>query len=130
MDASILISLLSLTVLEVVLGIDNLVILSILVNRAPQHQQIMTMRVGLCLAWMLRLIFLAFAVWLSQLTTNVFILFNFTIKCLAIKINNKYFEISIGCKDIPATCIHLDAPPAVLDKIGIKVRANKRKPRK
>ena len=33
---------------------------------------------------------------------KVFILSSLTIKCLAIKINNKYFEISIGCKDIPA----------------------------
>ena len=32
---------------------------------------------------------------------KVFILSSLTIKCLAIKINNKYFEISIGCKDIP-----------------------------
>ena len=76
MDASIFISLLSLTVLEIVLGIDNLVILSILVNRAPKHQQLMTMRIGLSLAWVMRLVFLAFAVWLSQLTKPLFSLFH------------------------------------------------------
>ena len=75
MDFAILLSLLSLTVLEVVLGIDNLVILSILVNRAPEHQQLMTMRVGLTLAWVMRLVFLAFAVWLSKLTQPLFHLF-------------------------------------------------------
>lgn len=75
MDVAILLSLLSLTVLEVVLGIDNLVILSILVNRAPEHQQLLTMRIGLTLAWVMRLIFLAFAVWLSKLTQPLFHLF-------------------------------------------------------
>ena len=76
MDLSIAVSLLSLTVLEVVLGIDNLVILSILVSRAPKEKQLMTMRIGLTLAWAMRLVFLAFAVWLSRLKEPLFTLFN------------------------------------------------------
>lgn len=76
MDINILLSLISLTILEIVLGIDNLVILSILVNRAPADRQLSTMRIGLTLAWIMRLLLLAVAVWLSKLTHPLFHLFS------------------------------------------------------
>ena len=76
MDFSVIVSLLSLTILEIVLGIDNLVILSILVDRAPVKQQLLTMRIGLTLAWLMRLVLLAGALWLSQLTHPLFQVFS------------------------------------------------------
>mgnify|MGYP003956245485 CR=1 FL=1 len=71
-DTSILFSLFSLTILEIILGIDNLVILFILNSRAPKQHQVMTMRIGLSLAWMMRLALLAGGVWLSKLTRPLF----------------------------------------------------------
>lgn len=44
----------TLTVLEVILGIDNLVFLAIISSRLPQHQQQRTRTVGLALALILR----------------------------------------------------------------------------
>ena len=55
----IVISLLTLTLLEVVLGIDNIVFLSIISGKLPAHQQKRARRVGLVLALLLRLAFLS-----------------------------------------------------------------------
>ena len=63
-------------------------------------------------------------------TLKTFILSFLIIKCLEIKINRRYFEISIGCIEKPAIFIHLDAPPAVFDKPGIKIKKRIRKPKK
>lgn len=72
MHTDIIFSLLSLTFLEIVLGIDNLVIISIIANRAQKGKRLFAMRLGLTAAWFMRLIFLAFAVWLSKLTHPLF----------------------------------------------------------
>ena len=71
MMTEIILSLLSLTFLEIILGIDNLVIISIIANRAAPGKRLFAMRLGLTAAWVMRLIFLAFAVKLSQLTQPV-----------------------------------------------------------
>jgi len=73
----ILISLLTLTVLEVVLGIDNLVFLAIISNRLPQHQQKKARRFGLTLAWVTRLLLLFSAIWLTKLVHPFLTIFNF-----------------------------------------------------
>lgn len=62
----------TLTILEVILGIDNLVFLAIITQRLPKHQQSMARRFGLTLAWVTRLLLLASALWLSRLTTPIF----------------------------------------------------------
>lgn len=64
----ILVSLLALVVLEIVLGIDNLVFLSILTEKLPREQRRSARRWGLLFAWMTRLMLLASAVWLAKLT--------------------------------------------------------------
>ena len=64
----ILLSLVTLTILEVVLGIDNLVFLAIIAQRLPEHLQAKARKVGLTLAWVTRILLLAFAVWLTKLT--------------------------------------------------------------
>lgn len=68
----ILMSLLTLTALEIVLGIDNLVFISIMSNRLPVEQQSLARRVGLALAVITRLMLLASIAWLAGVTTPLF----------------------------------------------------------
>lgn len=63
-----LIALLTLTTLEIVLGIDNVVFIAILANRLPKEQQARARTVGLILAMVMRLILLALAFLIVQLT--------------------------------------------------------------
>ena len=65
-------SLLTLTVLEVVLGIDNLIFLSILAGRLPPERQPLARRTGLVLALGLRLALLAAIAWIMRLTEPLF----------------------------------------------------------
>jgi predicted tellurium resistance membrane protein TerC len=65
-------SLLTLTALEIVLGIDNLVFISILSNRLPVEQQASARRTGLSLAVITRLLLLASIAWLVGLTAPLF----------------------------------------------------------
>ena len=45
----------TLTALEVVLGVDNIIFISVLVSRLPQHQRNLARRLGLSLAMIARL---------------------------------------------------------------------------
>lgn len=72
MSIEIILSLLSLTFLEIILGIDNLIIIAIIANRAPPQQHVYAMRIGLTAAWVMRLCLLAGALWLAKLTTPLF----------------------------------------------------------
>lgn len=62
-------SLLALIILEIILGVDNLVFLSILTEKLPESQRKKARRWGLTFAWMTRLLLLASAVWIVKLTT-------------------------------------------------------------
>lgn len=64
----IFLSLCSLIILEIVLGIDNLVFLSILTEKLPQKSRKQARQWGLTFAWVTRLILLASAVWIVKLT--------------------------------------------------------------
>lgn len=63
----IVVSLIALTVLEIVLGIDNLVLLSVLTDRLPREERKRARFWGLTFAWVTRLLLLASAVWLMKL---------------------------------------------------------------
>jgi predicted tellurium resistance membrane protein TerC len=65
------VSLLTLTALEVVLGIDNLVFLSIVAGRLPPAQQSIGRRLGLALALGLRLVLLSAITWIMHLTVPI-----------------------------------------------------------
>ena len=65
-------ALVTLVVLEVVLGIDNLIFISILSNKLPEHQRQKARRIGIGLALILRLILLSMIAWLVGLTATVF----------------------------------------------------------
>lgn len=71
-DPSAWIALLTLIVLEVVLGIDNLVFIAILSNRLPESQQARARRIGLVLALVMRIALLMLIGWLVTLTTPLF----------------------------------------------------------
>lgn len=65
-------SFITLSILEIVLGIDNLVFLAIVTQRLPKHQQKRARKLGLTLAWVTRLLLLASALWISRLTVPLF----------------------------------------------------------
>jgi predicted tellurium resistance membrane protein TerC len=65
-------ALLALMIMEVVLGIDNLIFISILSNKLPAHQQQKARRIGIGLALGLRLALLSAIAWLVGLTATVF----------------------------------------------------------
>ncbi len=66
------ISLLTLTVLEIVLGIDNIVFISILAGKLPHHQQAKARQVGLSLALISRILLLCGLTWVMGLKTVLF----------------------------------------------------------
>lgn len=68
------IALFTLTALEIVLGIDNIIFISILVGRLPEHQRNRARLQGLALAMVTRLLLLLSIAWMMQLTEPLFTL--------------------------------------------------------
>ena len=64
-------ALLTLTALEIVLGIDNVIFLSVIVSRIPPQQARRARQIGLALALVFRIILLSLLVWLIGLTQAV-----------------------------------------------------------
>jgi predicted tellurium resistance membrane protein TerC len=73
-DPQIWISLVTLTGLEIVLGIDNIIFISILAGKLPAEQQQKARQLGLVLALISRLLLLASIAWMAKLTTPLFTL--------------------------------------------------------
>lgn len=69
------IALITLIALEVVLGIDNLIFISILSNKLPEHQRVRARRLGIGAALVMRLALLATISWIVGLTAPVFTAF-------------------------------------------------------
>jgi predicted tellurium resistance membrane protein TerC len=67
-----LIALLTLTVLEIVLGIDNIIFISILSGKLPKEQQNKARLTGLALAMITRILLLFSIVWIMKLTLPLF----------------------------------------------------------
>jgi predicted tellurium resistance membrane protein TerC len=65
-------ALLTLTALEIVLGIDNVIFLSVVVSRIPEAQANRARQIGLGLALLFRILLLSLLVWLIGLTQAVF----------------------------------------------------------
>jgi predicted tellurium resistance membrane protein TerC len=74
LDPQIWISLLTLTVLEIVLGIDNIIFITILAGKLPADQQTKARQIGLSLALVTRILLLCSITWLMKLTTELFTL--------------------------------------------------------
>ena len=73
-DPQIWISLATLTALEIILGIDNIVVISILSCKLPKMQQAKARSIGIGLALITRLLLLLSIVWLASLTAPIFTL--------------------------------------------------------
>ncbi|EEG3299578.1 CNNM family cation transport protein YoaE [Salmonella enterica subsp. enterica serovar Typhimurium] len=78
MDPSIWVGLLTLVVLEIVLGIDNLVFIAILADKLPPKQRDKARLIGLSLALIMRLALLSIISWLVTLTKPLFTVWDFT----------------------------------------------------
>lgn len=74
-DPTAWVALLTLVALEVVLGIDNLIFISILTNKLPKHQQARARRLGISAALIMRLVLLATISIIVGLTAPVFTVF-------------------------------------------------------
>jgi len=68
-------ALIMLIVMEVVLGIDNLIFIAILTNRLPEHQRASARRIGIGLALIMRVALLATIAFIVQLTTPILTVF-------------------------------------------------------
>jgi predicted tellurium resistance membrane protein TerC len=62
----------TLTALEIVLGIDNIIFISILVSRLPKQQQARARLIGLSLAMVMRILLLLSLAWVMRLTAPLF----------------------------------------------------------
>jgi predicted tellurium resistance membrane protein TerC len=71
-NPEIWVSLLTLTVLEIILGIDNIVFISILAGKLPQHQQAKARQTGLALALITRVLLLCGLAFMVKLTKPLF----------------------------------------------------------
>ena len=78
-NPEIWIALLTLTALEIVLGIDNIVFISILASKLPEEQQARARQVGLSLALITRLLLLFSLAWIAGLTEPLFTLFGWEV---------------------------------------------------
>lgn len=74
LNPEIWIALVTLTVLEVVLGIDNIVFISILAGKLPPERQAKARRVGLLAAMIMRILLLLCISWIIRLTNPLFTL--------------------------------------------------------
>ena len=74
-DPHIWASLLTLTVLEIVLGIDNIIFISIVSSRLPLAQQAKARNIGLMLALVMRIILLSLIFWIAHLVEPLFTVF-------------------------------------------------------
>ena len=68
----LVVAFLTLTFLEIVLGIDNIIFISILANRFPVDKQKKLIQIGLLLAMILRIAMLSGISWLIQIKTTLF----------------------------------------------------------
>ena len=73
-NPELLIALLTLTVLEIVLGVDNLVFISILANKLPEEQQKSARNIELFLAMFVRVVLLFSLSWIMKLSEPLFTL--------------------------------------------------------
>jgi predicted tellurium resistance membrane protein TerC len=71
-DPHVWASFIALSAMEVVLGIDNVVFISLLVSRLPPERRLMARRIGLSLALVFRVIMLGGITWVIHLTQPIF----------------------------------------------------------
>ena len=94
----------TLTLLEIVLGIDNIIFLSLVVAKMPRHQQAKARRLGLAGAMIMRLSLLASIAWVIRLTNPLFTVLGQAISARdLILLLGGLFLIWKACKEIHET---------------------------
>lgn len=78
-DPQAWVTLASLTFLEIVLGIDNIIFLTILVNKVEESRRELARIIGLGLAMITRILLLLSLAWVMRLTEPLFTIFNFSL---------------------------------------------------
>ena len=76
LDPDIWLTLVTLTFLEIILGVDNIIFLSLVVAKLPAAQQNLARRMGLGGAMIMRILLLVSIAWLAHLTVPLFTLMN------------------------------------------------------
>jgi predicted tellurium resistance membrane protein TerC len=95
------VSLLTLTVMEIVLGIDNLIFIAVLVERLPPAQRDKARRIGISLALITRLMLLSVLSWVIGLTEPLFTIFDHAVSLRdAILIGGGMFLLTKATREI------------------------------
>tara|TARA_B100002019_G_scaffold64538_1_gene55333 strand:+ start:2650 stop:3363 length:714 start_codon:yes stop_codon:yes gene_type:complete len=103
-DPAVWASLATLTVLEIILGIDNVIFVSIVANKLPENQRNKARKIGLGLALVLRLIFLSMLAWLVGLTDPIFSIKDHAVSWRdLILLSGGLFLVYKSCKEIKVT---------------------------
>lgn len=71
-DVNLWSAFITLTILEVVLGIDNIIFLTLMVNKLPEHRRPVALRLGLLVAMLTRIMLLVAIAWVAKLTVPIF----------------------------------------------------------
>ncbi len=74
-DPAVWASFVTLTIMEIVLGIDNIVFISVIINRLPKKQADRARQIGLALALIFRIVLLMLLAWIIGLKAELFSLF-------------------------------------------------------
>lgn len=126
--AAALIGLLTLTIMEIVLGIDNIIFLAIVAGKLPPPQQPLARRIGLIAALGTRLLLLFTLTWLMAATKPLFVLpdlpFLHDPEARGISVRDLVlflgglFLIGKSTKEIHEKIEHADAGPSVAKKVA------------
>jgi predicted tellurium resistance membrane protein TerC len=95
-NPEIWISLVTLTVLEIVLGIDNIIFISIMASKLPANKQKKARRVGLALAMITRVLLLLSLTWIMKLTSPLFNMADW----IGLTTGEWYEKLSISGRDL------------------------------
>lgn len=118
-DPAAWVALATLITMEVVLGIDNLIFISILSNKLPEHQREKARRLGIGLALFMRLGLLGTVAWIVQLTNPVFEIFGHSFSWKdVILIAGGLFLVWKATKEIHHT---VDPEDNIQDVLGQKI---------
>lgn len=119
-DPAAWLALITLVIMEVVLGIDNLIFISILTNKLPEKDRAKARRMGILAALVMRLVFLGLIAFIVKMTTPVlsFLDFSFSWKDI-IMITGGLFLIWKATKEIH----HLVDPDAGPESLNPTVKA-------
>lgn len=74
-DPAVWASLVTLTIMEIVLGIDNIVFISVIIGKLPAEQAEKARKIGLALALVFRIILLMFLTWIISLKADIITVF-------------------------------------------------------